>query len=76
MVLDVYRAREDPEDFPGVSGYLVAEAAADAAAGGPVWWMPGLDDAEPQLRHELSEGDVLITLGAGNVDELAKSLTA
>ena len=32
-VLDVYPARERAEDFPGVSGLLVAEAAADAAAG-------------------------------------------
>ena len=32
-VLDVYPARERAEDFPGVSGLLVAEAAADAAGG-------------------------------------------
>ena len=76
VVLDIYRAREHPEDFPGVSGFLVAEAAADAANGRPVWWMPTIDLAEGQLRGELSEGDVLITLGAGNVDELAKRLTA
>jgi UDP-N-acetylmuramate--alanine ligase len=76
VVLDIYRARERPQDFPGVSGYVVAEAAADAAAGRPVWWLPDLDDAEHQLRGELGEGDLLITLGAGNVDELAKRLTA
>jgi UDP-N-acetylmuramate--alanine ligase len=76
VVLDVYRAREDPEDFPGVSGYLIAEAAADAAGGRPVWWMPTIDDAEGNLRAELTEGDVFISLGAGNVDELAKRLTA
>jgi UDP-N-acetylmuramate--alanine ligase len=76
VVLDIYRAREDPADFPGVTGYLVAEAAADAAGGRPVWWMPTVDDAEPRLRAELTEGDVLVTLGAGNVDELAKRLTA
>ena len=75
VVLDIYRAREHPEDFPGVSGFLVAEAAADAGNGRPVWWMPTIDLAEAQLRGELSEGDVLITLGAGNVDELAKRLT-
>ena len=42
VVLDVYPARERAEDFPGVSGLLVAGAAADAAAGRPVWWLPGL----------------------------------
>jgi UDP-N-acetylmuramate--alanine ligase len=76
VVLDVYRARERPEDFPGVSGYLVAEAAADAAGGRPVWWLPTLDDAERNLRTELAEGDLLLTIGAGNVDELAKRLTS
>ena len=76
VVLDVYRARERPEDFPGVSGYLVAEAAADAAGGRPVWWLPELDDAERNLRPELIEGDLLLTIGAGNVDELARRLTS
>jgi UDP-N-acetylmuramate--alanine ligase len=75
VVLDVYRARERPEDFPGVSGYLVAEAAADHAGGRPVWWLPALDDAERELQAELGEGDLLLTLGAGDVDELARRLT-
>jgi len=76
VVLDVYRARERPEDFPGVSGYLVAATAADAAGGRPVWWLPTLDDAERNLRTELAEGDLLLTIGAGNVDELARRLTS
>jgi UDP-N-acetylmuramate--alanine ligase len=76
VVLDVYGARERPEDFPDVSGYLVTQAAADAAGGRPVWWLPRIDDAERQLRAELAEGDLLLTLGAGNVDELARRLTA
>jgi UDP-N-acetylmuramate--alanine ligase len=76
VVLDVYRARERPEDFPGIGGFLVAQAAADAAGGRPVWWLPAIDDAEAQLRGELTEGDLLLTLGAGNVDELARRLTA
>jgi UDP-N-acetylmuramate--alanine ligase len=76
VVLEIYRARERPEDFPGVSGYQVAEAAADAAGGRPVWWLPRIDDAESQLRGELGEGDLLVTIGAGDVDELARRLAA
>jgi UDP-N-acetylmuramate--alanine ligase len=76
VVLDIYRARERPEDFPGVSGYQVAEAAADAGRGRPVWWLPTLDEAETQLRAELGEGDLLMTIGAGDVDELARRLAA
>jgi UDP-N-acetylmuramate--alanine ligase len=76
VVLDVYPARERAEDFPGVSGLLVAGAAADAAAGRPVWWLPRQDDAERLLRDELREGDLLLTMGAGDVDDLARRLTA
>jgi UDP-N-acetylmuramate-alanine ligase len=59
-----------------VSGRLVAAAAADAAAGRPVYWAPRLDDAEALLRRELRAGDALLTLGAGNVDQLADALAA
>jgi UDP-N-acetylmuramate--alanine ligase len=76
VVLEVYPARERAEDFPGVSGLLVAAAAADAAHGRPVWWLPAMDDAERWLAGELGEGDVVLTLGAGDVDELARRLTA
>jgi UDP-N-acetylmuramate--alanine ligase len=76
VVLDVYPARERAEDFPGVSGWLVAAATADAAGGRPVYWTPGLDDAERLLRAELGDGDALLTLGAGDVDRLAQALTA
>jgi UDP-N-acetylmuramate--alanine ligase len=76
VVLDVYAAREREQDFPGVSGLLVAGAAADAAAGRPVWWLPRQADAERFLRDELGEGDVLLTMGAGDVDGLARRLTS
>jgi UDP-N-acetylmuramate-alanine ligase len=39
-----------------------------------VWWIPSLDDAEERLRHELREGDLLLTLGAGDVDRVARGL--
>ena len=76
VVLDVYRAREDPADFPGVSGLLVAEAAADAGEGRQVAWMPGFDEAERFLRGALRPGDLLLTLGAGDVDQLGRRLVA
>ena len=75
LVVDVYPAREDAADYPGVSGYLVARAAAEHAAGRPVYWLPRMDDAVPVLRGLLREGDLLLTLGAGDVDEVAAALT-
>jgi UDP-N-acetylmuramate--alanine ligase len=74
VVLDVYPARERAEDFPGVTGRLVAAAAADAAAGRRVAWLPGFDEAERFLSAELRPDDLLLTLGAGNVDALGRRL--
>jgi UDP-N-acetylmuramate--alanine ligase len=75
-VVDIYPAREQAEDFPGVSGYLVAAAAAAAAGGRRVSWIPSMDEAAALLAGELQEGDVVLTLGAGNVDSLAARLVA
>jgi UDP-N-acetylmuramate--alanine ligase len=74
VVLDVYPARERAEDHPGVSGLLIAEAAADAACGRPVCWLPTFADAEPVLRGLLEHGDVCVAMGAGDVDALARTL--
>lgn len=73
-VTDVYPARERPEDFPGVTGLLVAQAAADAAHGRRVLWLPTLAQAAGHLAAELGEGDVLLTIGAGDVDSVARAL--
>jgi UDP-N-acetylmuramate--alanine ligase len=75
-VLDVYPARERAEDFPGVSGLMIAEAAADVAGGRPVLWLPGFADALAVLGPLLRDGDLCLVLGAGNVVELGRSLVA
>jgi UDP-N-acetylmuramate--alanine ligase len=72
--LDVYPARERPEDFPGVDGRLVASAAADAAAGRMVAWLPGFEDARRFLTGVLRPGDLCLMMGAGNIDALGRSL--
>jgi len=59
-----------------VSGLLVARAAADAAGGRPVTWLPTLADAETLLAPRLREGDLVLTLGAGDVDALGRALVA
>ncbi len=74
VVLDVYPARERGEDHLGVSGLLIAEAAADAAGGRPVYWLPTFAQAEPILREMLGESDVCLVMGAGNVDALGRAL--
>jgi UDP-N-acetylmuramate--alanine ligase len=74
VVLDIYPARERGEDHPGVSGLLIAEAAADAAEGRPVYWLPTFAQAEPVLGEILGEGDVCLMMGAGNIDALGRQL--
>lgn len=74
VVLDVYPARERPEQFPGVDGRLVAAAAADAAQGRRVAWLPGFDDARGFLEASLRGGDLCLLMGAGNIDALGRSL--
>jgi UDP-N-acetylmuramate--alanine ligase len=74
-VLDVYPAREEPiGPLAGVSGLDVARAAADHAAGRPVWWLVDTDSAERALAPRLGDGDVLVTIGAGDIHELADAL--
>jgi UDP-N-acetylmuramate--alanine ligase len=76
IVVDVYAARERAADHPGVSGLLVAESAADAAAGRPVYWLPTLDGAERVLGGLLRSGDVCVVMGAGDVETLGHRLVS
>jgi UDP-N-acetylmuramate--alanine ligase len=73
-VLDVYPARERAEDFPGVDGHLVAAAAADAAGGREVAWMPTMADARRWLDATLRPDDLCLVMGAGPIDSLGRAL--
>ncbi|MCL1839320.1 MAG: UDP-N-acetylmuramate--L-alanine ligase, partial [Propionibacteriaceae bacterium] len=70
VILDVYPARELP--IPGVSGELVAAAAR--AAGLAVTYVPEFDQAVPTLARLVRSGDLVITLGAGNVTNIGSAL--
>jgi UDP-N-acetylmuramate--alanine ligase len=74
VALDVYPARERAEDFPGVSGRLIAEAAADAAGGRTVYWLPTFDEALAVLGPRLRDGDLALVMGAGDIDALGRAL--
>jgi UDP-N-acetylmuramate--alanine ligase len=76
VVLDVYPARERAEDFPGVDGRLVAAATADAAGGRPIAWLPSFDDARRFLLGSLRSEDLVLLMGAGDIDSLGRSLVA
>lgn len=74
-VLDVYAAREEPVgELEGVSGLDVARAAADRMGGRPVLWTPTLEAARAALEPRIRPGDVVVTVGAGDVFSLADAL--
>jgi UDP-N-acetylmuramate--alanine ligase len=73
-LLDVYPARERAEDFPGISGLTLAEAVADAAPGREVLWLRDADQAEAILRARLRPDDLVLVMGAGDVDALGRRL--
>jgi UDP-N-acetylmuramate--alanine ligase len=64
VVLDVYAAREDPE--PGVTGRLVA----DAVPGGAARYVPSFDDVPRVVASVAAPGDLVLTMGAGDVTRL------
>jgi UDP-N-acetylmuramate--alanine ligase len=68
VVLDVYAAREDPE--PGVTGGLVA----DAVPGGRALFLPDRTQVAPTIVRIAEPGDVVLTMGAGDVTALGPLL--
>ncbi len=65
-VTEIYAAREAVPE--GLSGKLVAEAAADARPGMTVGWAAGLEAAVRIVAGWARPGDLVLTVGAGDVD--------
>lgn len=70
LVLDVYGAREEP--LPGVTGALIARAVPLPA--GCVNYEPCWADAPARLAELTRPGDVVITMGAGDITALGPLL--
>jgi UDP-N-acetylmuramate--alanine ligase len=73
-VTDVYGAGEVAP--PGVSGLQVARAALGARPGATVAWTPTLDDALAWLRATVRPGDLVLTIGAGDVHTVGTRFVA
>jgi UDP-N-acetylmuramate--alanine ligase len=68
-VTDVYAARESPAG--GVDGKLVVDAVVTERPGMDVGWTPSLEDAARFLARRARPGDVVLTIGAGDVEQAA-----
>jgi UDP-N-acetylmuramate--alanine ligase len=69
-VTEIYRAREEPVD--GVSGKLVVDALATIRPGMELGWTPALEDGARFVVRRAREGDLVLTIGAGDVDRAAR----
>ena len=65
-VTDVYAARE--ERVAGVSGKLVVDRLAELRPGMPIGWTPAVEDGAALVAAHARPGDVVLTIGAGDVD--------
>jgi UDP-N-acetylmuramate--alanine ligase len=70
LVLDVYAAREDPE--PGVSGAMVASRVA----GNRARYQPDAAGAVSAVAATGKPGDLVLTMGAGDVTRLGPLIVA
>jgi UDP-N-acetylmuramate--alanine ligase len=71
-VAAIYAAREQP--IEGVTGKLVVDALAERRPGMPIGFTPRLEDAVTFLAGRARAGDLVLTLGAGDVDRAAPLL--
>ena len=70
VVADVFAAREDP--LPGITGRIVADAAQ--LANRAVSYEPDRGRLAGRVRELLRDGDVLLTMGAGDITRLGREL--
>ena len=71
FITDVYPAREIP--IEGVTGELIAIAAKNAGHRN-VFYVPDKTQLEEAIRKQLQPGDLVITLGAGDITRLSDQL--
>jgi UDP-N-acetylmuramate--alanine ligase len=65
VVTDIYGAEQDP--IPGVTGKLVVEGIARAGGHRRVVYLPHRNDVVEFLAREVREGDLVVTMGCGDV---------
>ncbi|MEV8436599.1 UDP-N-acetylmuramate--L-alanine ligase [Actinosynnema sp. NPDC051121] len=70
VVLDVYGAREEPE--PGVSGALISGLVSLDV--GKVVYQPSFDRVPALVASMVEEGDLVVTMGAGDVTMLGPEI--
>ncbi len=74
IVTDVYGAREEPK--PGVSGKLIVDSMLKLQPGKLVVYLPKMAAIVDYLRAEASSGDLVLTIGAGDIHRAGERFLA
>ncbi|MFN8651170.1 MAG: UDP-N-acetylmuramate--L-alanine ligase [Gemmatimonadales bacterium] len=74
IVTEIYAAREQP--LPGVTGRTVADAAKQAPTSAAVIFEPNRSVVRDRVLEQAKAGDVVITLGAGDITKVGRELVA
>jgi UDP-N-acetylmuramate--alanine ligase len=72
LVTEVYGAGEMPQ--PGVNGKLIVDAICETQGPPAVYYIPQQDDIPRVLREVSESGDVVLTLGAGDISRAGEEL--
>lgn len=72
VLMDVYGAGETP--IPGVSGKTVVDAVLQTAPRSRVAYFPHRSDVEPYVVANVRAGDLVMTMGAGDVTSIGGEL--
>ena len=73
ILTDIYSAGEEP--IEGISSAALA-AGIERASGQQVHYIPALEDVEKYLAKHVQGGDLVMTVGAGDVFKVGECLVA
>lgn len=72
IVTDIYGAGEQP--VPGVTGKLIVDSICEQLPGKRVAYIPHRDDLLAYLQTTVEHGDLVLTLGAGDINSIGEQL--
>jgi UDP-N-acetylmuramate--alanine ligase len=72
LVTEVYGAGEMPQ--PGINGKLIVDAICETRGHPEVYYMPQQDAIPAVLQNVSRKGDLVLTLGAGDISKAGEDL--
>lgn len=70
VITEIYPANEAP--IPGVSGKLIYDAVISKEKDKEIYYLENFEEIYKKIKKKIKKGDVVVTLGAGNIKELCE----